>query len=406
MGYFNNRDYLRYREIFRKERMPLAFVDLEKFDANVAYVASTQKETGKTIRVGTKSIRCIELTRRIFQRGGDRYRGILAFTMEEAAFLAKRGFNDILVAYPTTQAADIDLMVQLSRSRKKVILMTDSMEHLMMLNAAGERFRTVLSACMEVDMAYRPFGPKVHLGLRRSPIRSAEDALVLARAAKELRWVRITAIMGYEGHIAGLGDNHPGRRLKNAVLRTLKKASIREFTPRRDHIAELLRAEGLPVTIVNGGGSGSLVSSGADPVLTEVAAGSAFYCPALFHHFREVRFQPAAFFAVQVVRRPAPDMVTCLGGGYTASGGTGPDRLPVPVLPTGLKLLPMEGAGEVQTPLVLPRDAPRLEPGDPVFFQHAKAGELCERFNELYLIEGDRIVRKVKTYRGEGKAFL
>jgi D-serine deaminase-like pyridoxal phosphate-dependent protein len=54
----------------------------------------------------------------------------------------------------------------------------------------------------------------------------------------------------------------------------------------------------------------------------------------------------------------------------------------------------------------LPRDCPRLELGDPVILQHAKAGELCERFNHLLLIQGGRVVGRVPTYRGAGQAFL
>jgi D-serine deaminase-like pyridoxal phosphate-dependent protein len=48
----------------------------------------------------------------------------------------------------------------------------------------------------------------------------------------------------------------------------------------------------------------------------------------------------------------------------------------------------------------------RFRVGDRVYFRHAKAGEVCERFNSLYLVEGDRIVDEVTTYRGDGKAFL
>ena len=75
-------------------------------------------------------------------------------------------------------------------------------------------------------------------------------------------------------------------------------------------------------------------------------------------------------------------------------------------MPVGLRYLPLEGAGEVQTPLELPRDCPDIHLGDPLFFQHAKAGELCERFNELYLLENGMVVDVVKTYRGEGMNFL
>jgi D-serine deaminase-like pyridoxal phosphate-dependent protein len=59
----------------------------------------------------------------------------------------------------------------------------------------------------------------------------------------------------------------------------------------------------------------------------------------------------------------------------------------------------------VQTP-VHGAAAHRLRVGDRVYLRHAKAGELCERFNSLYLIEGERIVDEVPTYRGEGLAFL
>ena len=47
-----------------------------------------------------------------------------------------------------------------------------------------------------------------------------------------------------------------------------------------------------------------------------------------------------------------------------------------------------------------------LSVGDRVYFRHAKAGELCERFESLHLVEGDRIVEEVPTYRGEGHCFL
>jgi D-serine deaminase-like pyridoxal phosphate-dependent protein len=59
----------------------------------------------------------------------------------------------------------------------------------------------------------------------------------------------------------------------------------------------------------------------------------------------------------------------------------------------------------VQTPL-LGAAADTLAIGDRVYLRHAKAGELCERFASLYLLEGDRIVEEAPTYRGEGQCFL
>jgi D-serine deaminase-like pyridoxal phosphate-dependent protein len=87
-----------------------------------------------------------------------------------------------------------------------------------------------------------------------------------------------------------------------------------------------------------------------------------------------------------------------------ASGTGTPDRLPRPYLPGGLKLLGTEGAGEVQTPVV-GRAANQLRLGDRVWLRHAKAGELAERFTDYHVVQGDRVIQTVPTYRGEARSF-
>jgi D-serine deaminase-like pyridoxal phosphate-dependent protein len=399
-------DYEYYRDLIKGWRLPLALVDLDRFDANVAYVAATQRNSGKTIRVASKSIRCPALLQRVFAIGGDAYKGILAFTVEEAAFLVDNGFNDILIAYPTLQPSDLELLVKTARKAAQVTLVVDCLEHLRQLARAGRQGGVTLRACLEIDMAYRPMGRVLHLGVRRSPLRDVRQAAELACAAAGLKGVQITAVMGYEAQIASVNDAIPGRRLKNAVVRKIKQRSMSDIMARRQQIIQVLKEQGCVIDMVNGGGSGSLKATALDRSVTEATAGSAFFAPGLFHHFHDVRFHPAAFFALQVVRVPAPGMVTCQGGGYVASGQTGTDKQPRPVMPPGLQYIGIEGAGEVQTPLRLPADAPPLALGDPVFFQHAKAGELCERFNRLLLIRDGRIVERVPTYRGLGYAFL
>jgi len=404
--YFTNERYEAWRAAFRGRDLPLAFVDLDAFDANIAYVAEKVKGSGKTVRIGTKSIRCEPLMVWIFQLGGPFFRGFLTFTAKETAWLAQKGHDDFLLAYPTVQASDLRILADLTRAGKTVRMVVDCPEHLEALSWAGKEAGVVISACLEVDLAYRPLGLPIHLGLRRSPIRTPEQALALVEFARRLEGVRIDSLMAYEGHIAGVPDAVPGAALKNWLLRTLKERSVRELTCRRGAVVQALQEAGVELKVVNGGGSGSLISTLQDPSVTEVTVGSGFYAPALFHHFAQVSYRPAAFFALQVVRRPALGMVACQGGGYVASGPAGSDKLPLPVLPPGLRYLPLEGAGEVSTPLLLPRDCPELHLGDPVFFQHAKAGELCERFNKLYLLKGGEIVGQVPTYRGEGMCFL
>src|SRR5690606_21090201 len=148
-----------------------------------------------------------------------------------------------------------------------------------------------------------------------------------------------------------------------------------------------------------------LESTTAEGVVTEVAAGSGLFGPHLFDHYRSFTPAPAAAFALAVVRTPRPQLATLLGGGWVASGPPGADRLPIPVWPEGLRMLPREMAGEVQTPLAGP-GAAALRIGDRVWLRHAKAGELAEHVNEFALVDGGTVTRMVPTYRGEGKAFL
>ncbi len=404
MGDTGNLEYEKYKEIFSGYRYPLAFVDLNRFDDNIAYVAATQKKTGKSIRIASKSIRCLDLIKRVFTKGKDAYQGILSFTMEEAGFLIDNGLDDIIVAYPSIQQSDIDIFVDKTKQGATLSLMVDCPTHLKALSQAGEKAGVILNVCLDIDMSYKPFG--AHIGVRRSPVHSVEQAVLLAKASQKMAGININSVMGYEAQIASVNDDYPGQSIKNTLLRFVKKRSVKELTKRREKIIKALEYEGLDLKIVNGGGSGSLVSTGLDKSVTEVTAGSAFFAPALFRYFNEVKFTPAAFFGLQVARIPTKGVVTCQGGGYVASGEVTTSRLPWPVMPKGLKYISMEGAGEVQTPLIIPKHASEIKLCDPVFFQHAKAGELCERFNKLYLVENNQVIKSVPTYRGQGNAFL
>lgn len=399
-------EYHQFQALLARERLPAALVHMEALEANLELILAPVQAHGKTLRLASKSIRVPYLLRHLMERSRGLARGVMCFTVEEAAFLAEQGFDDLLVAYPTIQDSDLQLLGQLTEQGVKVCLVVDSPAHLQALAQIGRQRGLVLRAAVEVDVSYRRAGGKIHIGARRSPVRDGRQVVELIRLAEKLGGVRVVGLMGYEAHIAGVPDAEPFERWMNPVKRLLKRLSRPEVVRRRSAVAEGLRREGIQLEFFNAGGTGSLDSTPHESAVTEVTAGSGFYCSHLFSYFRSLHLHPAAFFALQVVRVSDPGFVTCLGGGYVASGAAGPDKLPIPYSPAGLQLLGREGAGEVQTPLRLPPGAPALAPGDPVIFRHAKAGELMERFNEVLLIREGRICDRVPTYRGLGKCFL
>jgi len=384
---------------------PFAAVDLDAFRANARDML--RRAAGRPIRLASKSIRCRGLLERTLASDPG-FRGTLAYTLPEALWLADRGLRDLVVAYPTADRAALRALAA-REDDAGIAVMVDDVAQLELIEAAAADAHAGGAAqpvrvCIDADASWRPLGGRVHVGVKRSPLHAPEQAAALAREIAARPSLRLVGLMAYEAQIAGLGDRPPGKPLLGLALRAVQRASAHELAVRRAAIVAAVEAIA-PLEFVNGGGTGSIESTGAEPAVTEIAAGSGLYGPTLFDAYSRFRPLPAALFALPVVRRPGRGVVTALGGGYLASGSGDRARLPRPVLPDGLRLDGREGAGEVQTPL-LGAAADALRIGDRVWLRHAKAGELCERFAELHLIEGDRVVETVPTYRGEGKCFL
>lgn len=397
--------YEALREAVRGAPLPAALIDLDAVDHNIEVLTAPVRAASKTLRLATKSIRCVELLRYIAAQAPGVIDGLMAYSVREAAFLLKEGFRDILVAYPTVLSADAELLVDLSRSHLgQIKLVVDDEAQVQLLAQAARARGAELSLVIEVDASFRPAG-LAHLGVRRSPIHTASDALRLAQAIARTDGATFGGVMMYEAQIAGLGDASDFKRALNPAKAILRRLSRGPVASLRAKVKEALLEAGFSIPLFNGGGTGSLHWASGEASLTEVTAGSGFLASHLFDYYAQLELKPAAFFALQVARRPAPTIVTCHGGGYVASGEAGQDRLPRPFYPAGLKLLDLEGAGEVQTPLQVPPQA-SIELGSPIFFRHAKAGELAEHFNHYRLLRGDGVERQVPTYRGQGQAFL
>lgn len=382
---------------------PFAVVDLPALRSNAADM--TRRAGGVPIRLASKSVRCRALISDVLTMPG--FRGILAFTLPEALWLAEcQVSDDIVVAYPTADAEALAHLAGHPAAAMAITVMVDCTDQIDLIAraAAAATDPHQVKVAIDLDAGYLAFGGRLRAGARRSPIRTPAQAAALAAAIADRPALRLAGLMAYEAQVAGVGDNPPGRPGYAKVIQAMQRRSISELARRRAAIVAAVSAVA-PLDFVNGGGTGSIQTTAAEAAVTEIGAGSGLYQPTLFDAYRAFSGQPAALFALPVVRRPGPGVVTVLGGGYLASGPANKARLPSPYLPAGLRLDRDEGAGEVQTPLLGPA-ADELRLGDRVWFRHAKAGELCERFNELHLIDGDAITASVPTYRGEGKAFL
>lgn len=355
---------------------------------------------GLPIRVASKSIRVRGVLESVLALPG--YRGVLAYSLAEAVWLAET-IDDVLVAYPTVDRAAIAALAADERAAKRVTVMIDSVEQLDLIDAVvPPEKRAEIRVCLDFDSSWR-HSVLGNVGVFRSPVHEPEELRALAEVVATRPGFALVAVMSYEAQIAGVQNAPKGNPVMGAAMRLIQAKSAEELRERRARAIALVRAVA-PLEFVNGGGTGSVESTVSEPAITEVAAGSGLYGPHIFDHYQHFAPAPAVAYALDVVRKATPETATVFAGGWIASGVAGPDRLPQPTWPTGLSFAGREGSGEVQTPL-LGASAEQLSVGDRVWMRHAKSGEVMEHTAQVALVSGNELVGETPTYRGEGKVF-
>lgn len=369
---------------------PVMVVDQTAMRANLSSLVEAAH--GKPIRLASKSIRVRGILEKALETPG--VRGVLTYSLAEAAWLVSCGIRDVLVAYPSVDMATMRQVAADEVLRANIALMVDDAAHVKMASKAAEEVGGELRLAADIDCSL--YLRSLLIGVHRSGIRNADDAGRLADVIAATPRVRLVGAMFYEAQVAGVPDASPVHRL-------MKRRSMEYLSTYRSKVCERLSAHG-ELEFVNGGGTGSVHLTQADPCVTDIAAGSGLFSPTLFDGYDALTTSPACYFVLPVVRKPRENVVGLYSGGYIASGPPGKSRVPSPVHPSGLKYVSPEGAGEVQTPL-RGAAADNLALGDGVWFRHAKAGELAERFDEVLIVSGGELTETLPTYRGEGKNF-
>ena len=393
-------EYQLLNSIFKSQKAPFAVLDMNALDENIQEIS--RRLQGRNIRIATKSIRCRYVLNYILDKLPHSF-GLMAFTIEEAIWLSELGFTNILLGYPTFEKDLINQVLSSEKHATSIYFMVDKLEHVELLNTIASKHQVHVNLCVDIDMSST--FPGIYFGVYRSAIKNANDLKIFINSSTSFSNVKWKGLMGYEAQIAGIGDNVPSATFMNKVIGVLKSKSIREIAERRIDCLKVLSDNSIHLDFINGGGTGSIESTLNEVGITEITVGSGFYQSHIFDNYSNFKHKPALFYSLRIVRKPTNTIFTALGGGYIASGATDAIKQPQPFLPQGMKLIKNEGAGEVQTPFEY-RGKEALNIGDLIFFRHAKAGELCERFNELILVRDNKIEQIVPTYRGEQKCFL
>ncbi|GIW22150.1 MAG: amino acid aldolase [Candidatus Sericytochromatia bacterium] len=399
-----NLSYYTLRELLKNYSFPLALIDLDGIDYNFEFFSTRVNTYSKKIRIATKSIRVPYIIKYIYEKNPSIISGLMCYRIREAQYLFNQGFNNIFIAYPEVNKNDLNILIKMIKSGCNVSITADLLEHFNILNKLGKENNCVINVVLELDGSLK-ITNSVNLGVRRSSIQSISDLKNRLSFIRNMKNINLYGVMLYEAQIAGVADNLPNDITKH-IKRKIKQISIEKVKDFRNDCLEVIYDQGFKPEIINGGGSGSVDTTIKEECITEITIGSGFLCSHLFSYYNNLELIPSIFYAIEIVRKSDENFVTCMGGGYIASGSYGKEKQPEIFLPKGITYTNIEGFGEVQTPFKILDKKLDLNLGDPIILRHAKAGELAEHFNKYLVFKDNKIISETETYRGLGLSFL
>ncbi len=226
---------------------PALLIDLDKMERNIEKMAKFFRDRPCNVRPHTKTHKCPVLAHKQLQAGAE---GITCAKLGEAEVMAEAGVRDILIANQIVGAQKVARLAELAR-HCDVMVAVESAQNAAELSWAMKDAGAALRILIEVDV-----------GMHRCGVKSAEEALSLARMVLDSPGLNFQGIMGYEGHAVMIPDREDRRQ-----------ACIDSMTV-LTNVKETLEKNGIEVKIVSAGGTGTYDVAGAFPGVTEVQAGS------------------------------------------------------------------------------------------------------------------------------------
>jgi D-serine deaminase-like pyridoxal phosphate-dependent protein len=262
---------------------PALIVDLDAFEANVAAAAGIVGGSGTTLRPHVKTHRTPGLA---IRQLGPHTRGVTCATVGEAEAMVRAGIDDVFLANEIVAPGKAERLARLARDAR-VALAVDSRSGVNVIAAAAARAGTVVGALVDVD-----------IGLARCGVQGPDQAVELGRCIAESPRLRLEGIMGYEGRLRA--DNpERGQRIARAAG---SLAAVRQA----------FAAAGLGCDVVSSAGTSTLREAVADPVVTEIQAGTYVFMEADLHALG-LPFVPALAVSAMVISRSAGRVVLDAG---------------------------------------------------------------------------------------------
>jgi D-serine deaminase-like pyridoxal phosphate-dependent protein len=219
-------------------------IDSTVVERNLRRMADYAAEHGLALRPHAKTHKSQRLAAMQLAYGAA---GLTVAKVGEAEVMAEVA-DDLLLAYPAIDAPRTARLARLA-TRATVRVAVDSLEAAEALDRAAQEEGSTIGILVDVDV-----------GLGRTGVQSAGEALALAQKVAAARSLRLDGILVYPGH-ASLNAER-------------QEAALAEVGRKLDEVLELWERNGLQAQIVSGGSTPTALRSHRVERLTEIRPGT------------------------------------------------------------------------------------------------------------------------------------
>jgi D-serine deaminase-like pyridoxal phosphate-dependent protein len=260
---------------------PALVIDLDALERNMDKIERDLQHSAAKLRPHAKSHKTPEIALKQLERGAV---GITCAKMGEAEAMVEGGVDRVLISSELIGASKNRRAAELAK-RAEVIVACENEFNVKELAHAARLAGSTPGAIIEAD-----------IGNRRCGVRSAEQAVALARIIADEPALRFRGIMGYEGQCVFIKQFDERRQAADKAISTLLE------------MAHAIENAGIPVEIVSAGGTGTYNITGLFPGVTDIQVGSYILMDARYGSIEGINFEQSLYVLSTVVSRPLSDL--------------------------------------------------------------------------------------------------
>jgi len=326
---------------------PALLVDRDALDRNIAAMAAHAGSCGVALRPHAKTHKSVSIARRQIEAGA---LGICCATLGEAEAMVQGGIPGIHITSPQVTEPKIARLIALNAAaRHGLSVVVDHPANLAALDQAARAAGRKINVLVDFEA-----------GQGRTGVADESALGALVRAALACEGASFRGIQSYSGNV------------QHIAVRAERRARALAQVARLAAMLERLRAAGIAVPIVTGGGTGTFDLDPEGRVFTELQVGSYIFMDVQYREALEdgrnaPPFETALLVSTAVVSVNAPGYVTT-DAGLKCFATDGPNPAVASGAPDGSRY---EFFGDEHGRLVLPAGADkpplgaRIECGTP-----------------------------------------